>query len=1332
MRPGAIVLYILILIGINGAKSILIESSSREVVLRFEIARLDTYQLKYQGKLFTTFHIPDARLTDVPGQPAIPYWETRVVIPGSQKPRVSAQVVQQSSQNGVLLLPAYYSHLKKNSPDELLLDAGVYQQSTPFPENIVAVSEPYMYRGVWVVRLRVFPIRYLPTASSVEIFHQLIVRLTFPREKSFARIAPFTEQKIQADPILAAKVVNPQQIPNAIAEVPRAFRKASVNYDFTTGNWYKFPVKEEGIYRITGRFLKNSGIDISQIQVATIQMFNYGGWRLPWSVSKPRPRDLNEIAIQVNDFDGDGILDENDEILFYGRGVLGWRYDGDKKKWVSYLHPYSTTNYYLFTYNAAIGKRIPETASLNDPGAIPLTRFTDRRRFEEDRYNILGTGLDWYWERLEGFSDIKEIEFSLPQHVEDGDIRFYVIFKGENGFIYGDNGAYLDSISIFVNNVKIIDNYTLYRTEKKGKVYTASQLAPFRGGSNTLRIQMVGNDERSKVLLDYFTLEFPRQLIAENNQLKFNVTFTGTPFRYNIDGFSDGKNTVWDITDFANVKAITPLQNGTQVVFEDSGSVGAVKEYYVFNASTIRNINAIEPVSSRPNLRDPSRKGKFIIILPEEFYDVAGQLEDLRESDPLDPIETERVILSDIYREFSSGVLDVTAIRDFLMYAYYNWAVPPEYVLLFGDGSYDYRHIELKDYINRVPTYQIEDVNEIFSRESDHFYTAFGNTAGNNRNLDPWLPIGRFPVNSVEEAQTYLEKLKNYPQFFREYPDYNGWQITLTFAADDEFGPPGSDNEWFHLNDTEDLVKNYVNKLGKFAVRKIYLTDYEPEPGGIGRVKPKATEDLMNQINQGTLIVNYFGHGDPQTWAHEWLLVRSRDLNKFQNSGRLPFYVAATCDWGKFDNPNETSMAEEMFWGDNRGGIAVLSSSRPVFASSNAAFVKAFFYYLFNNLNGKLPSVRLGDALVASLGGGSNDQKFRLLGDPTMRLDDPKLRMKITAITPDTLKALSVATITAEVVDENNNPIPNFNGQAVIWVTDAKIDRKTKNGVYNYSYPGATIFKGRVNVNNGQLTARFVIPRSIQYKMEASGEVHIYAWDGNGQTAVGFYNKLILTGSASGVEDTEGPLIDFTFEDQPDFTNGDYVSRQPTLIVRLYDENGINLTGETGHRIELIINDRIRKDVTSFFVYKENDFREGSLRYTLPPLPPGTYSVKIRAWDNLNNPSEAEVVFKTASNDQLVLEEVANYPNPFQNETYFTFQFQSPSGGGDVTIKIYTLNGRLIQTIRDFATPGFNKIYWDGRDADGAPIANGVYLYKIIVNDGKQQIDKIEKLVILR
>ncbi len=339
--------------------------------------------------------------------------------------------------------------------------------------------------------------------------------------------------------------------------------------------------------------------------------------------------------------------------------------------------------------------------------------------------------------------------------------------------------------------------------------------------------------------------------------------------------------------------------------------------------------------------------------------------------------------------------------------------------------------------------------------------------------------------------------------------------------------------------------------------------------------------------------------------------------------------------------------------------------------------------------------------------------------------------VKIDRISNDTLKALSTVSVDASIYDSENNPITNFNGKALIRVADA-VDSLNNLGV-NYVYQGGTIFKGVVTVENGKIDgASFIVPKSIKYKNSLTGRISIYAWSDNLRDAAGHNNELLFFGTESQVNDNAGPNIVFTFPNQPDFFHGDYVGQQPVIAIQLSDESGINLTGEVGHRIELTIDDNIKKDVTEFFVYYEDRFTEGELRYTLPALASGRHSMRISAWDNLNNQTEATVNFTTTSASEVSLADVVNWPNPMEEETHFTFQFQSPNGSGDVTIKIYTVTGRIIQEIQDFAQPGFNKIYWDGRDRDGNILANGVYLYKVIISDGEKTIEKIEKLAVAR
>jgi flagellar hook assembly protein FlgD len=110
------------------------------------------------------------------------------------------------------------------------------------------------------------------------------------------------------------------------------------------------------------------------------------------------------------------------------------------------------------------------------------------------------------------------------------------------------------------------------------------------------------------------------------------------------------------------------------------------------------------------------------------------------------------------------------------------------------------------------------------------------------------------------------------------------------------------------------------------------------------------------------------------------------------------------------------------------------------------------------------------------------------------------------------------------------------------------------------------------------------------------------------------------------------------------------------------------------------------------------------------------------------------VEFVVRPKNQLVLSDVLNYPNPFRNRTSFTFELNFDDT--EVRVKIFTLAGRLIRTLESAGVRGFNQIDWDGRDEDGDPLANGVYLYKIIAtqNLGGEALraEKIEKLVVQR
>lgn len=1318
-----VVLFAFLLMSFSFAQSKLISHSPRQIVVEFELPPITSQTVSIEERDYTHITYSDAQSFVQPGAPIVPYTLTHVAIPPGATITSQYQIIAQNELSQVDVVPAtIINGMKENNRTPI--DLQIYNSAAPYPGEIIEVSEPYIFRQMQMVDIKIYPVQYQPAQHQVRLLNKIAIQISIKGGQSGGGVYHLSE--IGRD-LLKNRVINFEQARDWVIATRGLQKPASANYDFSIGNWYKIPVREEGVYKLTGQFLNDQGISISDIDAAMIQMFNYGGAPLSTNVNRPRPADLNEVAIEVEDINGNGILDADDAIYFYGRSVTGWNYNSVNNRWENYLNPYSFTNYYIFTYNQNIGKRIPTVDSPQSGSAASPTSFIDRRRFEEESYNILASGLDWYWLKFQGTSAEGNIDFQMPQNILPDSQFISARFKGGSGSHYWEPNTFHYSVGMYINNQSIgsIPNFS----NASSMLVTNRGINSLIGGNNHLRIQYGGDQEGCYAYFDYFELVFKRRFVAENNYLKFYYTVSTAPKEFNITGLPGGAHRVWDISDFANVISINPLQNGSNIRFQAVESAANGKQYFVFSSQAIKSVGQISEIENTPNLRDPARKGTLLIITSDDFYDAAEEWETFKETLYLNPIQAQRVKLSEIYREFSSGVADPTAIRDFIKYAYENWSEPPEYVQLLGDGSYDYRNIELPNYVNQVPVFEITADNDISSRATDNFFTSLNNASDGLTNLDPVLAVARMPANSIGDIRNYIRKMRAYSESYNNNANDNGWQTILTFVADDQCRGANSCNEWFHLEQTENIV-SIVPK--KFDLKKIYLVDYDTQAGGLGRYKPKANSDLIDQVNRGTLMINFFGHGDPNTWAHEQVLSKPRDLPLMHNGIKLPVWIAATCTWGKYDDPNIPSMGEGVIWAES-GGIASIAASRPSFAFQNEVFARNVYTNLFRNGNDNMRSRILGTAVQMSTGGTTNDQKYHIFGDVSLQLADPLHVVKIESISSDTLKALSTVTVGGRVYDSENNFLSNFNGKALIRVYDA-VDSLTHPEInYYYTYLGGTIFKGIVSVQNGVIEGSFIVPKSIKYKNSHTGRVSIYAWSENMQDAVGYNDTLLFNGTVS-LSDTKGPDIKFTFPDQPDFFDGDYVSSQPTIRVVLQDDNGINLTGETGHRIELIIDSNVKKDVTEFFVYKEDSYTEGQLEYTLPALSSGRHELRISAWDNLNNISEQTVSFTTSAASELTLAQVVNYPNPFTADTRFTFQYQSSTsnGVGDVKIKIYTVTGRLIQELEAIATPGFNQIYWDGRDRNGDVLANGVYLYKIIIDDGGRTVEKIEKLAIVR
>lgn len=218
--------------------------------------------------------------------------------------------------------------------------------------------------------------------------------------------------------------------------------------------------------------------------------------------------------------------------------------------------------------------------------------------------------------------------------------------------------------------------------------------------------------------------------------------------------------------------------------------------------------------------------------------------------------------------------------------------------------------------------------------------------------------------------------------------------------------------------------------------------------------------------------------------------------------------------------------------------------------------------------------------------------------------------------------------------------------------------------------------------------------------------------------------------------DSTRPLFKLTFDGQ-EIINEDIVSDKPEVIITLEDNSPLPLDTSFFTIVHTFKNTtRILRISDPDVDYSYTEYPNSQAIITwLPELEDGKHTLEILAKDasgNFFDSTSSRTNFNVFS--EAGLTEVYNYPNPFANETHFTFQLRGTDLPDEVLIKVYTVAGRLIRDISLSPTElniGFNKIRWDGKDQDGDEIGNGLYFYKMIAkfkDDTKSVTQKLAKV----
>lgn len=1012
---------------------------------------------------------------------------------------------------------------------------------------------------------------------------------------------------------------------------------------FVSGEWVKIGVTQTGVHRI-------NAADLAKLQLGNktsrnFQLFGFTQRQLP-QPNNAKKSEYKELSIEVSDADGQ--FSGSDFLLFFAEGTNTISVT-DSLTFTHQTHAYSDTTYiFLSVSGNNAGKRITKFENLSATNSTEINTFDDAFVVENELVNLENSGRQWFGQF---FNNRLEFDLPIAGIVPNSEIR---IESNLLGTLRSN-----EEVTLSLGNT-VIGKHNLqstrydardpfFRYSRRGLVDNQIFKTAFPANSTKLTYQFTNSiASPSGGYVDYFLVHskralrfYEKQTTARNfESLKNEIS------RFTVQDFSANKR-IWEVTNPFETKLIEPVASGTQAEF-NLATKNQLRSFQLFTTENVLSPVIIQRIENQqltfseiPNL---------LIITPKAFLSQAKRLADFRLVN--DGLTAEVVEVQHIYNEYSGGMTDPTALRNFIRTLRKQSPEKLKYVLLFGDATFDYKNkLNLAENggQNSIPTYESrESLEPVYSHSSDDYFGFLEENEGNwgegivrFGNLDDRtaeehtldIGVGRLPIRNATQAKQVVDKLI----FYDTSPNRFGeWRTKLSFLADDE--DAGFDYN-IHLKDADRLSRIAVNSTPTFFVNKMYLGAFPQTSTPNGTRSPEARKALDYAVEKGSLIVNYNGHGSEDGWTDEKVLTIEQ-LLRWRNLNNLPLMLTATCEFGRYDSPGIVSGAELAVLNPRGGAIGLLTTTRPVYSTTNFLLNNAFF----EALKATKENPRLGDIFRltknASISGMAN-RNFVLLGDPSMKLALPQDKIKLLSINDlpaenQQIKALQRVKLSGKVESEA------FSGKVKIVVYDkpSQLQTLTANNSRTAIFESFQniIYRGTATAENGNFEVSFITPKDIDYR-EGNGQMYLYAVNADSTADfTGSFNNFIVGGSETDfAPDNTPPLVNLT------------IDNSNVLTAEISDESGINLsrTG-IGHEIILTLNDTLQIVANGYYASNQ-DFRTGQLIFPFGVLPEGVYNVRLKVWDTYNNATEESLDFVVEAN-KLSLQLTNFFPNPTDGE----------------------------------------------------------------------------------
>jgi len=1022
---------------------------------------------------------------------------------------------------------------------------------------------------------------------------------------------------------------------------------AQTKSQLSEGKWYKIAIHDPGFYKIDYNWLMDHQINPNNINPKKVGLYSQGSGYLPQHNKLPRPIDLPSYASQFIGED-DSKWDKQDFLLFYAEGAHQKNWDIVKNRVETQLNPYTDSTYFFLRIDDQQAVRIKSEKLIQ--GKAPYLDFGyGDFHYEPELNNLIQSGREWLGD---DFSANTEKKLSYP--LSDYKAGFDALLYGRlaNGSISpGEFSFQIPSNNIPKINIEAINN-SRYDLKANLKEFSFA-LRPSVINSNwdwTLKYSA----NNGTGYLDYISLIYPKIFNAKNTSPGYWLgNKTDSTFSLNILNL-ESKHQIWHWNQGKDWIRYENPMNNPEIKSKNNSRI------FIFDPIIAKNPLSIQQVENQSirNLKAPN----LLIITSETLFPAAQKYANYKNKQAQNYCTA--VSTNQIYQEFSGGKQDITALRDYIKLLKNSPFSSLQYVLILGDASFDYKSknsvssdLEKKAW---VPTYESrESQHPLLSYCTDDYFGILGEEEGElkegNDTAEEMLSlgIGRIPARTIEEANVYINKLISYTETNKSK---NFRNFTFSWIADD-----GDNN--IHVQDAEDFQTILQDQNAHFLSKKVYLDQYPQEFNKGFYTSKAAQKESIELFNKNANFIHFIGHGAETGWTDE-KIIAINELVNLKNSEHLPLLLTATCQFGRFDNPNQMSGAEIALLSNQGGAIGLISTSRPVFQSSNYLFGRKFYQILSEHIND--PNYKLGDLFKdtknASQAGVIN-RNIVLLGDPSLDLPWQYTPFNFTQ---RVLNPQSAEKITGTVPTTKNG----FGEISIYGLPERQKTLGTKTPVFEYETEGKLLYKSRVSIKQGKVILEQIsLPNLNTPKafLRFAGNLE------NGEKILGSQQMDVIQ-KAKG-NDRLPPKIEMGLLNVNDYKQS---PKNPILQINLQDEQGLSFWGPNGEISEIVINDTLKIESMDYYSSELDRSDRGTIIYPLKNLPNGTYTVSIKCWDINENMAyqKLEFIVDDRNNSKG---KINIFPNPSLDIANIEINTEDKWTDYDYTIILYNALGQKIE-----------------------------------------------------